>query len=64
MAAMDMSIDLPGPFWRRLSSRQGLTSVSHIFVMEWAAVIRDIIRGLLIAGALAAWAPNTFWRHS
>src|SRR5579863_91859 len=62
-AAMDMSIDLPQPFWRRLSSRQGLTSVSHIFVMEWAAVIRDIVGGLLIAGALAAWVPNTFWRH-
>jgi hypothetical protein len=31
--------------------------------MEWAAVIRDIVAGLLIAGAVAAWVPNSFWRH-
>ena len=31
--------------------------------MEWAAVIRDIVIGLLIAGAIAAWVPNSFWRH-
>ncbi len=33
-------------------------SISHIFVMEWAAVIRDIVIGLLVAGALAAWVPT------
>ena len=42
----------------RLRSRQALTSVSHIFIMEWAAVIRDIVVGLLIAGAVAAWVPD------
>lgn len=31
-------------------SRDGFTPVSHISVMEWAAVIRDIVIGLLIAG--------------
>jgi uncharacterized membrane protein YraQ (UPF0718 family) len=31
--------------------------------MEWASVIRDIVIGLLIAGALAAWVPAGFWRH-
>src|SRR5579859_4011162 len=62
-AAMDMSIAGGGSFWRRLGSRDGYTSVSHIFVMEWAAVIRDIVIGLLIAGAIAAWVPDTFWRH-
>ena len=31
--------------------------------MEWAAVIRDIVIGLLIAGAVAAWVPDSFWRH-
>ena len=31
--------------------------------MEWAAVIRDIALGLLIAGAIAAWVPNAFWHH-
>jgi len=62
-AAMDMSISGSGGFWKRLASRDGYTSVSHIFVMEWAAVIRDIVLGLLIAGAVAAWVPNTFWQH-
>src|SRR5260221_5969249 len=31
--------------------------------MEWAAVIRDIAAGLLIAGAVAAWVPDSFWQH-
>jgi len=62
-AAMDMSIASGGSLWRRLASREGYTSVSHIFVMEWAAVIRDIILGLLIAGAVAAWVPDSFWQH-
>jgi uncharacterized membrane protein YraQ (UPF0718 family) len=61
-AAMDMSIGSGGPFWRRLSSRSGLTSISSIFVMEWAAVLRDIVVGLLIAGAIAAWVPEHFWQ--
>jgi uncharacterized membrane protein YraQ (UPF0718 family) len=30
--------------------------------MEWAAVIRDIVIGLLIAGAVAAWVPDSFWQ--
>ena len=62
-AAMDMSIQSSGSFWRRLGSRDGYTSVSHIFVMEWAAVIRDIVIGLLIAGAVGAWVPDSFWQH-
>jgi uncharacterized membrane protein YraQ (UPF0718 family) len=62
-AAMDMSVGGSGPFWRRLWSRPAATSVSHIFVMEWAAVIRDILLGLLIAGAIGAWVPGSFWRH-
>jgi uncharacterized protein len=62
-AAMDMSIKSGGGFWQRLISRDGYTSVSNIFVMEWAAVIRDIIGGLLIAGAVAAWVPDSFWQQ-
>jgi hypothetical protein len=62
-AAMDMSIQSGGSFWRRLGSRDGYTSVSHIFVMEWAAVIRDVVIGLLIAGAVGAWVPDSFWQH-
>jgi uncharacterized protein len=62
-AAMDMSISSGGGFWQRLLSRDGYTAVSHVFVMEWAAVIRDLAGGLLIAGAVGAWVPDTFWRH-
>jgi uncharacterized protein len=62
-AAMDMSISGGGSLWQRMTSREGYTSVSHIFVMEWAAVIRDIAIGLLIAGAVAAWVPDSFWQH-
>ena len=62
-AAMDMSIQSTGSFRRRLVSRDGFTSVSHNFVMEWAAVLRDIVIGLLIAGAAAAWIPDSFWQQ-
>ncbi|WP_055590719.1 permease [Streptacidiphilus griseoplanus] len=61
-AAMDMSIRGEGSFVRRLLSRRGWTSVSHVFVMEWAAILRDLVVGLLIAGAIAAWVPDSFWR--
>lgn len=61
-AAMDMSIQGEGSFWRRLFSPAGLTSVSHVFVMEWLAILRDLVLGLLIAGAVAAWVPEKFWQ--
>src|SRR6185312_3300068 len=61
-AAMDMSVQREGSFARRLLSREGFTSVSHVFVMEWAAIIRDLVIGLLVAGAIAAWVPDSFWQ--
>ncbi|KPI04422.1 Protein of unknown function DUF318, transmembrane [Actinobacteria bacterium OK006] len=61
-AAMDMSIRTEGSFARRLLSREGYTSVAHVFVMEWAAILRDLVIGLLIAGAIAAWVPDAFWQ--
>ena len=62
-AAMDMSVQREGSFWQRLLSREGFTSVSHVFVMEWAAILRDLVVGLLIAGAIGAWVPESFWQH-
>lgn len=59
-AAMDMSVS-GGSFFSRLLSRRGFTAVSNFFVMDWASVWVDIVLGLLIAGALAAWVPNSFW---
>ena len=61
-AAMDMSVEGEGSFARRLLSRRGFTSVAHVFVMEWAAILRDLVIGLLVAGAIAAWVPDSFWR--
>src|SRR5438552_1400832 len=60
-AAMDMSVS-GGSIWSRITSTRGFTAISHSFVMEWAAIIRDVVIGLLIAGALAAWVPNSFWQ--
>ena len=60
-AAMDMSVRRDGSFVSRLLSREGYTSVAGVFVMEWAAVIRDLVIGLLVAGAVAAWVPDSFW---
>jgi len=60
-AVMDMSVAGEGSIWRRLRSPQGFTAISDYFVMDWAAVWMDIAGGLLIAGALAAWVPNSFW---
>jgi uncharacterized membrane protein YraQ (UPF0718 family) len=59
-ASMDMSVKGDGTVRRRLLSRDGFTSTSHYFVMDWASVIRDIVLGLLIAGAFAAWVPTSW----
>ena len=61
-AEMDMSVELGGSIWQRLISRKGITATSHYFVMDWLAVWKDIAGGLLIAGALAAWVPQNFWK--
>src|SRR5215218_6044076 len=61
-AEMDMSVRAKGSITRRLRSAEGFTSTSHYFVMDWAAIWVDIVLGLLIAGALAAWVPESFWQ--
>ncbi len=61
-AEMDMSVQERAPLWRRLTSPQGFTATANHFVMDWAAIWIDIFGGLLIAGALAAWVPDSWWR--
>jgi uncharacterized protein len=61
-AEMDMSVT-EGSLWERIRSRDGFTATSHYFVMDLAAVWKDIAGGLLIAGALAAWVPADFWKE-
>src|SRR5437016_1993381 len=60
-AEMDMSLE-NGSLWQCITSSEGITATSHYFVMDWLAVWKDIAGGLLIAGALAAWVPQNFWK--
>ncbi|MDB5463197.1 MAG: hypothetical protein JWP23_1586 [Phenylobacterium sp.] len=59
-ADMDMAVT-EGPLLKRLFSPKGFTATSHYFVMDWASVWVDLLLGFLIAGALAAWVPNSVW---
>src|ERR1700722_379723 len=61
-AGMDMAVRGRGSILERLASSEGFTATSHYFVMDWASVWIDIVLGLLIAGALAAWVPPQFWQ--
>jgi uncharacterized membrane protein YraQ (UPF0718 family) len=61
-AEMDMSVENGHPIWQRLRSPAGFTATANYFVMDWAAVARDVFGGLLIAGMLAAWVPESFWQ--
>jgi len=58
---MDMSVT-EGHFLARLFSTCGVTAVSHYFYGDVASVAQDLLLGFLIAGALAAWVPNSFWQ--
>jgi hypothetical protein len=60
-AEMDMSVH-EGRILSRVSSPKGFTAISHYYVMDWASIWKDITIGLLVAGALAAWVPESFWR--
>jgi uncharacterized protein len=59
-AAMDMSLS-GGSILSRALSQRGFTAISHFYVMDWASIWTEIVGGLLIAGALAAWVPHAFW---
>jgi uncharacterized membrane protein YraQ (UPF0718 family) len=61
-AEMDMSVHERAPVWGRLTSPQGFTATANYFVMDVAAIWVDIAGGLLIAGALAAWVPDSWWQ--
>jgi uncharacterized membrane protein YraQ (UPF0718 family) len=51
-AAMDMSVTEDGNIVERALSPRGFTAISHYFVMDWAAVWKDIAGGMALAGAL------------
>jgi uncharacterized membrane protein YraQ (UPF0718 family) len=61
-AEMDnMSVQGKDSVIQKLFSKEGKTATSHFFVMDWASVWVDIVLGLLIAGAVAAWVPASFF---
>ena len=60
-AEMDMTV-IEGSLLARVTSARGFTAISHYYVMDWASIWKDIVAGLLIAGALAAWVPESFWQ--
>jgi uncharacterized membrane protein YraQ (UPF0718 family) len=61
-AAMEMAAT-GDTWWARLRSPEAFTAVSNIFVMEWAAVLPDILLGLVLSGCIAAWVPAAFWQR-
>ena len=61
-AEMDMSAGGEGSWWQRLRTPKGYTATADYFVMDWAAIWKDIAIGLLVAGALAAWVPHSWWQ--
>src|SRR6266852_6738864 len=61
-AAMDMSVTEGGTLIQRALAQRGLTAISHYFVMDWAAVYKDVFGGLLIAGFAGTFIPDSFWR--
>lgn len=61
-AQMDMAVKQKGSLFGKLKSEAGITATSHYYVMDWQAVWKDIVIGLLIAGAAAALIPNSFWQ--
>jgi uncharacterized protein len=54
---MDMLLS-GGSILLRALSQRGFTAISHFYLMEWPSIWIEIVGGLLIAGALAAWAPH------
>ncbi len=60
-AAMDMSVQQKGSLLKKLKSDPGKTATAHYFVMDWHAVWKDIVAGLLIAGTVATIVPESFW---
>jgi uncharacterized protein len=59
---MDMSVT-EGPLLSRLFSARAFTSIAQYFYMNAYSLWTDLVLGFLIAGAVAAWVPDTVWSH-
>jgi uncharacterized membrane protein YraQ (UPF0718 family) len=47
---------------RGIVGSRAFTAISHYFYMDVYSLYRDIGLGFLIAGAVAAWVPNSVWQ--
>ena len=59
-AAMDMSVT-DGPLLQRLVSPRAITAIAQYFFMNIYSLWTDLVLGFLIAGALGAWVPDSWW---
>lgn len=49
--------------WRtRIRSRSGWRRVGRSFIMEWGMVWQEILIGFTIAGIMATFVPDSFWK--
>lgn len=62
-AGHDMGVGGNGSIFQRMVSKEGVTAISHFFIMDILMMWKEIVAGLLITGALAAWVPQVFWQH-
>ena len=51
-----------GTIWAKLQRRETWISVAQSFVMDWSMLWKDILAGFLIAGAMAAFVPDSVWQ--
>lgn len=58
----DMSVKGKAPIWHKLRSSEGMTATSHFYMMDWASIWVDLLIGLLLAGAVVAWVPQSFFQ--
>src|SRR5258708_2251302 len=58
---MDIAIT-DGPFLSRIFSARGFTAISPSFFIDLHPLYSDLGVGVLIARALAAWVPNSWWQ--
>jgi hypothetical protein len=60
-AGMDMTIKTNGTLGQRIVSAEGRSVIARAYAMNWASVWTDILLGVVVAGALNAWVPPSFW---
>jgi len=55
--------DEDAPLGQRLRSGDHWVRAAERYVMEWHMVWRDVTVGFVVAGMIAAWVPDTFFRE-